>query len=166
MAGGDSHWREWSINSLKDVERKVDAQDIICCRCSGRQREECRYRSRLGEPEVFGGVDCPLYILWRTIVNLDLRSQVSQCSYLLISETSLVELRCLLDALRTSSFHGLDSYALVTNAAFDNLTSSSIGHEVVGVDRTRDHGLTQTIARIDHCLAALARQWISCEEDT
>src|SRR5450755_317644 len=166
MKKRESHRSEYSIHALNDVERKVDAQDIIGCWHRGRQWEERRDGSRLGEPELVGGVDSPFGVLWRSIMSFHLRAEIGERSYLFIRETGCLVLSALLDAPRAATGNGLDNDTLITQAALDDLAAGSIDDKVVGVDRAGDNSLSQTGTGIDDGLAAFAGQGVGREKDT
>src|SRR3989442_8440650 len=129
MGKGEPHRGEWSVDSLNNVERKVDAQYIIRRRCAGRQWKEGRDRSCLQEPEVSGGINGPLGILRCSIMGFNLGSQRSRSAYLVIGKAGLVAACSLLDALCATSWRCLNHHPLVAEAALDNLASSSIDHK-------------------------------------
>src|SRR6266705_199398 len=103
-----SHRRDRSVDPLGNAERQVDAQHIIRIESVGGQGVQGRNGPRLGQPELIGGIDSPLGILWRPIVSLDLAAECCKGAYLRLRETGLVAAISELDALCATTWNGLN----------------------------------------------------------
>src|SRR6266705_437695 len=121
-----SCWSEGTIDTLEDIERKVDAQHVFAGWGVGRQGIECGDRARLGEPERSRGINGPLGILRRSIVCCDGRTQPGQGTDLLISQACFLAAIMQLAALRATVSRSADNNSLIAQVVLEGLTCSGV----------------------------------------
>jgi hypothetical protein len=98
-------------------------------------------------------------------VGLDPVPERGQRADLRVVDAEPVCSRRALDVAGAAAGDGTHLDPLVARAPLEDLAARGVDHEVVGVDRARDHGLAQAGAGVDDRLAAAAGHGVRREQD-